>query len=92
MLAEYSAPVIPNCPECGGAGVPLLFGLPVPAAVDAAMNGSLALGGCLRPDPTPHWQCPQQHRWSDADEAVWDEQLWAALSAHGYHESEEQLS
>ncbi|MET7806002.1 hypothetical protein [Micromonospora chersina] len=90
MLYEYRASVIPACPECGAAGVPLVFGLPVPEAVDAAESGDLALGGCLLPDQPPNWQCPQQHRWNDADEGAWDERLLAVLSAHGYSEADVQ--
>ncbi|WP_234041002.1 hypothetical protein [Micromonospora coerulea] len=90
MLDEYRASVIPACPECGAAGVPLLFGLPVPEAVDAAESGDLALGGCLLPDQPPNWQCPQRHRWHDADEGAWDERLLAVLSAHGYSEADDQ--
>jgi hypothetical protein len=78
--------VIPICPECRTAGVPLMFGLPVPEAQEAAANGQLALGGCLVPDSPPHWQCPRQHRWRDADDDAWDERLLAVLVAHGYEE------
>ena len=78
--------MIPVCPECGAEGVPLLFGRPGYEAADAAQAGDLALGGCLRPDQPPNWQCPQRHRWRDADESVWDERLLAVLLAHGYSE------
>jgi hypothetical protein len=44
---EYGACVIPTCPECGGKGVPLLFGLPVQEARDAAADGELALGSAM---------------------------------------------
>jgi hypothetical protein len=73
-----------SCPECGTAGVPLLFGLPAPAAHAAARDGDLALGGCLMPEQPPNWQCPRGHRWRDADEIAWDERLLTVLVAHGY--------
>ncbi|MEU4620179.1 hypothetical protein AB0G04_09405 [Actinoplanes sp. NPDC023801] len=73
-----------SCPECGTTGVPLLFGLPVPEAHAAARDGDLALGGCVMPERPPNRQCPRGHRWHDADEIAWDEQLLAVLVAHGY--------
>ncbi|WP_433826013.1 hypothetical protein ACQP2E_28405 [Actinoplanes sp. CA-015351] len=76
--------MIPSCPECGTPGVPLLFGLPVPEAIDAADDGDLALGGCVMRDPAPNWQCPQGHQWRDADEQAYDHHLLTVLSAHGY--------
>ncbi|HWS35461.1 MAG TPA: hypothetical protein VN408_22320 [Actinoplanes sp.] len=75
-----------SCPDCGTAGVPLIFGYPVREAQEAAALGELALGGCLMPTEPPNWQCPNGHRWRDADEAVWDEQLLTVLAAHGYSE------
>lgn len=79
--------MIPACPECHTTGVPLLFGLPVPEAHIAAANGDLALGGCLVPEePPPNWQCTHRHRWLDADEKTWQDQLRAVLLTHGYFE------
>ncbi|TYC19170.1 hypothetical protein FXF52_38075 [Micromonospora sp. MP36] len=80
--------MMPTCPECGAPGVPLMFGLPVPEARDAAADGHLALGGCLVPEAAPNWQCPRQHRWWDPDETAWEERLLAALLAHGYTEAD----
>ncbi|GIH17185.1 hypothetical protein [Rugosimonospora africana] len=82
----YSFGVIPTCPDCGGPGVPLMFGLPVREAFDAAADGQLALGGCIVDDEPPNWQCAQQHRWRDADEMAWERQLLTVLVAHGYTE------
>ncbi|MBW6436292.1 hypothetical protein KZ829_21360 [Actinoplanes hulinensis] len=73
-----------SCPECGVAGVPLIFGLPVPEAVAAARSGELALGGCLMPPQPPNWECPGGHRWRDGDETAFDERLLTVLAAHGY--------
>ncbi|WP_225980538.1 hypothetical protein [Micromonospora sp. B006] len=85
--ARYRDEVIPSCPDCHAADVPLLFGLPAPEARKAAAAGELALGGCFIPEePVPNWQCPRQHRWHDADERTWNTQLLAALLAHGYTE------
>jgi hypothetical protein len=64
-----------------------MFGLPVPQAREAAAAGQLALGGCVLPDlQPPNWQCPGQHRWRDADERAWNDQLLAVLVAHGYED------
>ena len=63
-----------------------MFGLPVPEACDAATDGQLALGGCVVGDEPPNWQCARQHRWRDADEKAWNEQLLRVLVAHGYSE------
>lgn len=76
--------MISSCPECGTSGVPLIFGLPVPAAQEAAQQGELALGGCMMPVRAPNWQCPRGHRWRDEDETGWDERLLTVLAAHGY--------
>ncbi|MFR9780005.1 hypothetical protein ACL02O_28615 [Micromonospora sp. MS34] len=78
----------PTCPECGATGVPLMFGLPVPEAHQAARNGDLALGGCLLPEEPPNWQCPRQHQWRDADEEAWENRLLAVLLAYGYQPME----
>ena len=83
--------MIPVCPDCGLAGLPLLFGSPVPEAVEAAASGELALGGCLRPELSPNWECQRRHRWRDPDEGAWDERLLAVLSAHGYSEVDDRL-
>src|SRR5687768_4023756 len=84
----YRLRVIPSCPECGAAGVPLMFGLPVPEARDAAEDGRLALGGCVVSPSPPNWQCPRRHRWRDADEQAWDDQLRTVLVGYGYGGSE----
>ncbi|MGX7672494.1 hypothetical protein [Plantactinospora sp. DSM 117369] len=80
--------MISTCPECGAPGVPLLFGLPVPEARDAADHGEIALGGCIVGDEPPSWQCPRKHRWRDSDEKAWHELLLAVLEAHGYSEAD----
>lgn len=49
------------CPICGELGVPIVFGLPTPAAREAAADGSFVLAGCLRPEQPPHWRCPGRH-------------------------------
>jgi hypothetical protein len=82
---RYRGDVTLVCPECGAAGVPLMFGLPVPEARAAAAAGQLALGGCIVADDQPNWQCPQEHQWRD-DERAWQKRLLAALVAHGYQE------
>jgi hypothetical protein len=79
--------VMPTCPECAQPGIPLMFGLPIPEACEAARAGQLALGGCLLPYDPPNWQCPDGHRWRNADEEMWDARLLAVLVAHGYDRS-----
>jgi hypothetical protein len=86
---RYGVDVNRACPECGDTGVPLLFGLPVPEAREAAADGQLALGGCLVGDGPPNWQCPHQHRWRDPDEKAWEARLLAVLVAYGYGISDE---
>jgi hypothetical protein len=57
------------CPACGGAGIPILYGLPVAADLfEAADRGEVALGGCvinLDPDhQDPDHRCSScQHEW-----------------------------
>ena len=75
--------VNPICPRCESAAVPLLLGLPVPAAVEAAKAGQLALGGCLvKNDGTdPNWRCTARgHSWRDGDQALWEAALEQALA------------
>jgi hypothetical protein len=71
--------------------VPLLFGLPVSEAAQAAAEGQLALGGCLLPEQPPNWQCRERHRWRDPDEGAWNERLLDVLTTYGYDESDEDL-
>jgi hypothetical protein len=78
--------MLPACPKCGQAGVPLLFGLADKVARDAGADGLLALGGCRVGADPPNWQCPQRHRWCEADEWSWGQLLFAVLTAHGTSE------
>ena len=89
-VRQYPLNVISACPTCGSAGVPLLFGLPVQEARDAAAGGELALGGCIVGDEPPNWQCPQRHRRRDLDEQAWEERLLTVLVAHGYSDHADQ--
>lgn len=66
--------------------MPLLFGLPVSEARDAAADGQLALGGCLVSEEPANWQCPRQHRWRDPDDEAWEKRLLDVLVAYGYSE------
>jgi hypothetical protein len=66
-----------------------LFGLPVQEARDAAAHGQIALGGCIVGDDPPNWQCRRRHRWREADEGPWEQQLLAVLMAHGYSEPDD---
>ncbi len=71
----------PSCPACRAPGIPLLYGLPSPAAFEAAEQGLLALGGCV---PGPYaWACSrhEEHQWGigEADDAEWDAAVDAAV-------------
>ena len=81
--------MIPACPRCGGLGVPLMFGLPVPEARQAAVDGQLALGGCLLPEDPPNWQCARRHTWQHADARAWEGRLMEVLLAYGYREPDD---
>ena len=74
-----------RCPQCGAEGLPLLFGLPVRHAVEAAEAGELRLAGCFVPEgEVPNWACAS-HTWRDvADARGWDARLQRVLGARGF--------
>jgi hypothetical protein len=84
MEERYSDGVTPSCPRCGRRGVPLVFGLPGPAACAAARDGQVLLGGCRASSEPLNWQCSRRHRWHDADEPPWQARLLEILASHGY--------
>lgn len=45
------------CPRCGGVGIPVVFGLPGPELVEAAMRGETIIGGCIVSDAGPSHEC-----------------------------------
>lgn len=55
MTAEPSDP--PTCPQCGGAPVPIVYGLPGPELFEEAERGEVALGGCVVWPDRPLWRC-----------------------------------
>ncbi|MFG1906811.1 hypothetical protein [Kribbella sp. NPDC048928] len=67
----------PSCPICGEHGVPILYGLPTPAAHKAASAGKVRLFGCVVPANPDQWTCPQNHTWPATD----DQELVAAIDA-----------
>jgi hypothetical protein len=67
-----------RCPDCGQPGTPILYGLPVPEALEAAAEGLLVLAGCLEPTEPQHWHCPAGHRWASTDEQ-WEAAITAAM-------------
>lgn len=71
---------LPSCAACGGSSKPILYGLPVPEAWQAAEMGSLVLAGCFQPDDAPLWQCPSRHRWS-GEQQLWRAAIDVALNA-----------
>ncbi|MFB6725046.1 hypothetical protein ACFCV3_33015 [Kribbella sp. NPDC056345] len=71
----------PACPVCGQAGVPILYGLPGPAARRAAAAGRIKLAGCVMgPDPD-QWICPAKHEWRTGDDAQFGAAVRAAIAA-----------
>ena len=36
-----------TCPDCGGTGIRIIYGLPSPELAEAAERGDVALGGCI---------------------------------------------
>jgi hypothetical protein len=70
---------VPPCPSCGQLGVPIVFGRPDWAALEAAGDRLIALAGCVRPEQPPHWECPAGHQWSTSDEdwlAALNQTMW----------------
>jgi hypothetical protein len=47
----------PRCPRCGGALVPIVYGLPTRETELIAARGAVALGGCVIHDGAPRWRC-----------------------------------
>ena len=55
-----------ECPQCGRPGVPVLYGMPTPDAVEAADRGEIALGGCvIEDDHATHVCLADDHRWRE---------------------------
>jgi hypothetical protein len=48
----------PWCPQCGTRALPVLYGRPMPAALDLAKAGEAILGGCTAGPSSPRWSCP----------------------------------
>ena len=46
-----------TCPECGGKGVRIVYGLPGPELAEAAERGEVALGGCVIGEDDANLQC-----------------------------------
>lgn len=67
-----------RCPSCRAkAGVPVQYGLPAPAAVDAAQRGELVLGGCVLTDDDPPRCC------TECRAALWSGGVFAVPGAAG---------
>lgn len=69
---------LPICAACGSSGKPVLYGLPVPEARQAAEMDLLVLAGCFHPDDAPLWQCPSRHQWP-GEEPLWRAAIDIAL-------------
>ena len=46
-----------KCPECGGKGLEIVYGLPAPELFERAERGEVVLGGCCVSSFDPRWQC-----------------------------------
>lgn len=62
-------PPASTCPDCGRAGVPIMYGEPDREMMVAAKKGRIALGGCVIYDGQPTWTCSEGHAWR-ADESA----------------------
>lgn len=47
----------PICPHCGQPMVPIRYGYPGQALVEAAERGEVVLGGCIVEPGQPEWSC-----------------------------------
>ena len=62
MTKYYSAGQPERCPSCGGERVrKILYGFPMPSAMDAADRDELVLGGCEINESDPFWRCLDCH-------------------------------
>jgi hypothetical protein len=54
-----------TCPECGGKGLRIVYGLPSLELAEAADRGEVVLGGCVVGDENPNRHCVQcSSEWS----------------------------
>lgn len=55
------------CPNCRNrSAVPIIYGEPVPSAVQLARDGKTVLGGCVITDESPAWACTAcGHQWGN---------------------------
>jgi YgiT-type zinc finger domain-containing protein len=48
------------CPKCGALrSVEILYGKPLPEALEQAHRGEIELGGCIATSSSPAWRCTQ---------------------------------
>jgi hypothetical protein len=57
------------CPTCGAKGIPIAYGPWNDRNLAARDARLVALGGCLRDDDCPHWECTadSEHRWTGGE-------------------------
>ncbi len=75
-----------TCLQCGsGRVVPIVYGMPGGALIEAAERGEVVLGGCVVGDDDPEWSCLEcWTQWND--QAMWPGPLpeeQAGLQAKG---------
>jgi hypothetical protein len=57
-----------TCPACGGAGVPIVYGMATYQAGQAVERGEIALGGCEVTGEDPDYRCRECGvRWMGED-------------------------
>lgn len=62
MTKYYSARQPDRCPACHSERVrEILYGYPLPDAMDAANRDELVLGGCEIDESNPSWRCLDCH-------------------------------
>jgi hypothetical protein len=52
-----SAEIPKQCPECGAAVRPIMYGYPTAEAQGAVARGEIVLGGCVISEEAPIWSC-----------------------------------
>lgn len=69
LHTNLNKPVEVWCPTCGAKGVPIAYGPWNDRNMAAAAAGLVSLGGCLRGDDYPHWECTadSRHRWTNGE-------------------------
>ena len=70
-----------RCPRCGSTEwIPILYGLPVGEATEAAERGEIAISGCLYLSDSPNVECRRcSTRYDQGTDIEDDDELWARI-------------